>query len=115
MASSKDTSPLPDPHILASGAKLNQIHPKPLLAHILTGMSKMELIHSQFGPVPRGSPISYHYPLTAADVPVIDFPNLPVPDYSQNVLSGQKYVNQESLQAGSGKFVMWLGNQLASH
>ncbi|XP_003198385.3 uncharacterized protein isoform X1 [Danio rerio] len=72
------TGPLPDPHILASGAKLNQIDPKPLLAHILGGMSEMELVSSQFGPLPRGSPLSYHYPLTAADQPTVDFPNLPV-------------------------------------
>ncbi|XP_048022908.1 uncharacterized protein LOC125253145 [Megalobrama amblycephala] len=42
-------------------------------------MSKMELVHSQFGPLPRGSPLSYHYPLLAADLPAVDFPNLPVP------------------------------------
>lgn len=41
------TGPLPDADVLASGAKLSQINPKPLLAHILEGMSKVELVPSQ--------------------------------------------------------------------
>lgn len=66
---------------MASGTKLSQIHPRPLLAHILEGMSKIELVPSQFGPVPRGSPLSYQCPPIAADVPVVNFPPLPMLGY----------------------------------
>ncbi len=72
---------LPDPDVLASGAKLSQINPKPLLAHILEGMSKVELVPSQFSHVPLGSPLSYQCPPIAAGVPDVNFPPLPVLGY----------------------------------
>ncbi|XP_026124613.1 uncharacterized protein LOC113106807 [Carassius auratus] len=52
-----------------------------MLAHILEGMSKVELVPSQFGPVPLGSPLSYKCPPIAAGVPDVNFPPLPVLGY----------------------------------
>lgn len=75
------TGPLPDADVLASGAKLSQINPKPLLAHILDGMSKVELVPSQFSPVPHGNPLSYQCLPIAAGVPDVNFPPLPVLGY----------------------------------
>ena len=74
--------PLPEPHILVSGAKLSEIHPLPLMSHILKGISGLELVPSQFGPVPRGCTLSYQCPPLTPDLPVIDFPPLPLPGFS---------------------------------
>ncbi|KAL2079791.1 hypothetical protein ACEWY4_025535 [Coilia grayii] len=76
--------PLPDPHLLASGARLSQIHPRPLLSHILEGMSNLELVPCQFGLVPRGSTLSYQCPPFIPDNPVVDFPLLPLSEFSLN-------------------------------
>ena len=72
----------PEPHILVSGAKLSEIHPRPLISHILEGLSCLELVPSQFGPVPRGCILSYQCPPLTPDKPVIDFPQLPLPGFS---------------------------------
>lgn len=72
---------LPDSHILASGAKLSEICPRPLIPHILEGISSLELVPSQFGPVPRGCTLSYQRPPLTPDKPVIDFLPLPSLDF----------------------------------
>lgn len=74
--------PLPEPHLLASGATLSQITPRPLIANILEGISNLELVPSQFGPVPRGCTLSYQCPPLTPEKPVIDFPPLPLPGFS---------------------------------
>uniref|UniRef100_A0AAV2MH39 Uncharacterized protein n=1 Tax=Knipowitschia caucasica TaxID=637954 RepID=A0AAV2MH39_KNICA len=54
--------PLPDPDIIASGDKLRQLESPPLIALVLEALSTLELVPSKFGPVPRGSPMSYQCP-----------------------------------------------------
>lgn len=39
-----------------------EVQPQPLIALVLDGLSEIELTPSKFGPVPRGSPLSYHCP-----------------------------------------------------
>uniref|UniRef100_A0AAV2J1L6 Uncharacterized protein n=1 Tax=Knipowitschia caucasica TaxID=637954 RepID=A0AAV2J1L6_KNICA len=76
--------PLPDPDIIASGEKLCQLESPPLIALVLEGLSTLELVPSKFGPVPRGSPMSYQCPPEkSCDVIIIhhtapDFPALPL-------------------------------------
>ncbi|KAK0147920.1 hypothetical protein N1851_012380 [Merluccius polli] len=61
---------------------LSEIRPRPLISHILEGISSLELVPSQFGPVPRGCTLSYQCPPLTPDKPVIDFPPLPLPGFS---------------------------------
>ncbi|CAL9695380.1 unnamed protein product [Knipowitschia caucasica] len=76
--------PLPDPDIIASGEKLRQLESPTLIALVLEGLSTLELVPSKFGPVPRGSPMSYQCPPEkSCDVIIIhhtvpDFPALPM-------------------------------------
>ncbi|KAI4874408.1 hypothetical protein NFI96_028039, partial [Prochilodus magdalenae] len=73
--------PLPDPHVLASGKKLSKISPRPLLVTVLDGITNPEFVPSRFGPLPRGSTLSYQCPpvstvTTGPDT--VNFPVLPV-------------------------------------
>ncbi|XP_049910200.1 uncharacterized protein LOC126396291 [Epinephelus moara] len=74
--------PFPDPDMMASGAKLRQEQPQPLIALVLDGMSEIELTPSKFGPVPQGSPLSYHCPPEKSSDLILhhlapEFPGLP--------------------------------------
>ncbi|RXN06811.1 hypothetical protein ROHU_026778 [Labeo rohita] len=76
--------PFPDPDLMAAGAKLHKVQPQPLIALVLDGLSEIELTPSKFGPVPRGSPMSYHCPPeTSSDITLHhlapEFPALPLP------------------------------------
>ncbi|KAL0198877.1 hypothetical protein M9458_007417, partial [Cirrhinus mrigala] len=76
--------PFPDPHLMAAGAKLHEMQPQPLIALVLDGLSEIELTPSKFGPVPCGSPMSYHCPPeTSSDVTLHhlapELPALPLP------------------------------------
>ncbi|KAL2104392.1 hypothetical protein ACEWY4_001260 [Coilia grayii] len=78
------SGPFPDPDLMAAGAKLHQVQPLPLIALVLDGLSDIELTPSKFGPVPRGSPMSYHCPPeTSSDITLHqlspEFPALPLP------------------------------------
>ncbi|KAK0146400.1 putative RNA-directed DNA polymerase from transposon BS [Merluccius polli] len=55
------SGPFPDPDLMAAGAKLHEVQPQPLIALVLDGLSDI-LTLSKFGPVPHGSPLSYHCP-----------------------------------------------------
>ncbi|XP_049334766.1 uncharacterized protein LOC111193945 [Astyanax mexicanus] len=77
--------PLPDEHVLASAEKLSQVSPRPLLATVLESLSDVEIFPSKFGPVPRGSTLSYQCPLvsTVTTGPdTVNFPVLPVAGHS---------------------------------
>ncbi|RXN14392.1 hypothetical protein ROHU_028671 [Labeo rohita] len=76
--------PFPNPDLMAAGAKLHEVQPQLLTALVLDGLSEIELTPSKFGPVPRGSPMSYHCPPeTSSDVTLHhlapEFPALPLP------------------------------------
>ncbi|XP_051981206.1 uncharacterized protein LOC127642737 [Xyrauchen texanus] len=43
------TGPLPDPYMMASGSKLSQVQPQPLMAVVLDGVSEIELTHLNLG------------------------------------------------------------------
>lgn len=69
--------------MMASGSKLSQVQPQPLMAVVLDGVSEMELTPSKFGSVPRGSPMSYHCPPKKSSDLLLhhmapEFPSLPV-------------------------------------
>ncbi|XP_024153665.1 uncharacterized protein LOC112162181 isoform X2 [Oryzias melastigma] len=88
------TGPLPDPDIIASGEKLRQLQPQPLMALVLDGLSEIELTPSRFGPVPRGSPMSYHCPPEKSSGYIVhhmapEFPPLPL---MQHILSNMCFV-----------------------
>ncbi|XP_059366474.1 uncharacterized protein LOC132105410 [Carassius carassius] len=77
------TGPLPDPYMMASGSKLSQVQPQPLMAVVLDGVSEIELTPSKFGSVPCGSPMSYHCPPKKSSDLLLhhmapEFPSLPV-------------------------------------
>ncbi|CAK6972400.1 uncharacterized protein LOC115582046 isoform X2, partial [Scomber scombrus] len=79
--------PLPDPHMMASGEKLRDIHPQPGLCKMLHGVENLNLVDSKFGHVPFGSVLSYQCPpeiskdcIRHPDAPA--FPQLPVDGYS---------------------------------
>ncbi|XP_063052546.1 uncharacterized protein LOC134447153 isoform X1 [Engraulis encrasicolus] len=80
------TGPLPDPNMLAIGEKLTNIRPQPLISSVLHGLSQLSMVDSKFGPVPRGSPLSYQCPpvvkcgdyIQHPEAPA--FPNLPLED-----------------------------------
>lgn len=79
--------PLPDPDIIASGEKLRQLQPQPLIALVLDGLSNIELTPSKFGPVPRGSPMSYQCPPEKSCGVILhhmapEFPALPLMQHS---------------------------------
>ncbi|KAJ8002276.1 hypothetical protein DPEC_G00178210 [Dallia pectoralis] len=83
MAQTKNTGPLPDPYMMASGSKLSQVQPRPLMAVVLDGVSEMEQTPSKFVPVPRGSPMSYHCPPKKSSDLILhhmapEFPSLPL-------------------------------------
>ncbi|CAK6975068.1 uncharacterized protein LOC127358995 [Scomber scombrus] len=54
--------PLPDPHMMASGEKLRDIHPQPGLCKMLHGVENLNLVDSKFGHVPFGCVLSYQCP-----------------------------------------------------
>jgi len=65
---------------MASGSKLSQFLPHPLIAVVLDGLSEMELTPSKFGSVPRGS---YHCPPKKSSDLILhhmasEFPSLPL-------------------------------------
>lgn len=81
------SGPLPDPHMMASGEKLKDIHPQPGLCKLLHGLENLNLVDSKFGPVPFGSVLSYQCPpeiskdcIRHPDAPA--FPQLPVDGYN---------------------------------
>ena len=81
------SGPLPDPHLMASGEKLRDIHPQPGLCKMLHGVENLNLVDSKFGHVPFGSVLSYQCPpeiskdcIRHPDAPA--FPQLPVDGYS---------------------------------
>ena len=81
------SGPLPDPHMMASGEKLRDIHPQPGLCKMLHGVENLNLVDSKFGHVPFGSVLSYQCPpeiskdcIRHPDAPA--FPQLPVDGYS---------------------------------
>ncbi|XP_039512225.1 uncharacterized protein LOC120467789 isoform X1 [Pimephales promelas] len=53
------TSHFPDPAVLAIGEAVKGLTPQPLISCVLTGFSELVLVDSRFGPVPRGSVLSY--------------------------------------------------------
>jgi len=70
---------------MAAGAKMHKVQPQPLIALVLDSLSEIELTPSKFGPVPRGSPLSYHFPPaleTSSDLILHhfapEFPTLPL-------------------------------------
>lgn len=79
--------PLPDPHIMASGEKLQDIRPQPGICKLLHRLEGLNFVDSKFGPVPFGSVLSYQCPpeisrdiIKHHGAPV--FPQLPVDGYS---------------------------------
>ncbi len=58
--------PLPDPAVLAVGEALKGLTPQPLISSVLNDFSELSLVDSRFGPVPRGSVLSYQCPPTSA-------------------------------------------------
>ncbi|KAK0152188.1 hypothetical protein N1851_006420 [Merluccius polli] len=92
------SGPFPDPDLMAAGAKLREVQPQPLIALVLDGLSDIRLTPSKFGPVPHGSPLSYHCPPpleTSNDIILHhlapEFPALPLPLH-QNHLSNLDFV-----------------------
>ena len=68
---------------MASGGKLCQVPPQPLIAVVLDGLCEMELTPSKFGCVPHGSPLSYRCPPKKSSDLIIhhmapEFPSLPL-------------------------------------
>ncbi|KAG1956965.1 hypothetical protein F2P79_008412 [Pimephales promelas] len=53
------TGHFPDPAVLAIGEAVKGLTPQPLISCVLTGFSELVLVDSRFGPVPRGSVLSY--------------------------------------------------------
>ncbi|XP_058628359.1 uncharacterized protein LOC131538502 [Onychostoma macrolepis] len=79
--------PLPDPHIMASGEKLQDIRPQPGICKLLHRLEGLNFVDSKFGPVPFGSVLSYQCPpeisrdiIKHHGAPV--FPQLPVDGYN---------------------------------
>ncbi len=75
--------PLPDPAVLAVGEALKGLRPQPLISSVLNDFSELSLVDSRFGPVPRGSVLSYQCPplmtknkVKHPDAPL--FPKLPI-------------------------------------
>ncbi len=75
--------PLPDPAVLAVGEALKGLAPQPLISSVLNDFSELSLVDSRFGPVPRGSVLSYQCPplmtknkVKHPDAPL--FPKLPI-------------------------------------
>ncbi|XP_041913151.1 uncharacterized protein LOC121678037 isoform X1 [Alosa sapidissima] len=75
--------PLPDPAVLSIGEQLREIQPQPGICKILCGLSCMTFVDSKFGPVPKGSVLSYQCPpvqtnevIKHPDAPL--FPQLPL-------------------------------------
>ncbi len=54
--------PLPDPAVLAVGEAVKGLTPQPLISSVLNDFSELSLVDSRFGPVPRGSVLSYQCP-----------------------------------------------------
>ncbi|CAM4735664.1 unnamed protein product [Leuciscus chuanchicus] len=101
------TGPLPDPYMMASGSKLSQVQPQPLMAVVLDGVSEMELTPSKFGSVPRGSPMSYHCPPKKSSDLLLhhmapEFPSLPLMQHTfprlHFVLTLHQLMHLQSLQ-----------------
>lgn len=101
---------------MASGGKLRQVQPQPLMAVVLDGLCEMELTPSKFGSVPRGSPLSYHCPPKKSSDLIIhhmapEFPSLPLMQHTLHctlhfVPSLHQQMHLESLQVSpelSGK------------
>ncbi|KAJ8012523.1 hypothetical protein DPEC_G00043710 [Dallia pectoralis] len=77
------TGSLPDPSVLVLGKRLESIRPQQLISSVLHGLSELSLVDSRFGPVSRGSPLSYQCPAVVATSHVKHpntpaFPKLPV-------------------------------------
>ena len=51
-----------DPHVMASGEKVKDVHPQPGICKLLHGLEKLHLVDSKLGPVPFGSVLSYQWP-----------------------------------------------------
>ncbi|XDV17037.1 hypothetical protein PO909_016488 [Leuciscus waleckii] len=73
----------PDPAVLAIGEAVKGLTPQPLISCVLTDLSELVLVESRFGPVPRGSVLSYQCPpvvtknhIKHPDAPV--YPKLPI-------------------------------------
>ncbi|XP_056441492.1 uncharacterized protein LOC130378926 isoform X1 [Gadus chalcogrammus] len=74
------TGSLPDLQVLSLGETLKNIRPQPLISSVLHGLSEVSMVDSSFGPVPRGSPLSYQCPPVVKlrnDVQHPDAPSFP--------------------------------------
>ncbi|KAJ8008730.1 hypothetical protein DPEC_G00081450 [Dallia pectoralis] len=71
------TGSLPDPSVLALGKRLESIRPQPLISSVLHCLSELSLVDSRFGPVPRGSPLSYQCPPVVATSQTPKCPSIP--------------------------------------
>ncbi|XP_073697761.1 uncharacterized protein [Garra rufa] len=101
------TGPLPDPAVLAVGEAVKGLTPQPLISCVLNDLSELSLVDSRFGPVPRGSVLSYQcLPLKTknkvkhTDSPL--FPKLPIdgalfPRSLHFVPNFQQFLHLESL------------------
>lgn len=81
------SGPLPDPHIIASGEKLQEQRPQPGICKLLHGLKALNFVDSKFGPLPFGSLLSYQCPpeisrdiIKHPGAP--GFPQLPVEGYN---------------------------------
>lgn len=95
---------------MASGAKLRQLHPQCLMALVLDDSEELELTPSKFGPVPRGSPMSYHCPPEKTTGFILhhmapEFPTLPLMQHSLSSLQFVPTIHQlmhlQSLQVSA--------------
>ncbi|CAM4663592.1 unnamed protein product [Leuciscus chuanchicus] len=77
MASTKDKGSLPDPQVLSLGKGLKNLRPQPLISSVLHGLSQLSMVDSRFGPVPRGSPLSYQCPPVVKRGNYVQHPDTP--------------------------------------
>ncbi|CAL9695403.1 unnamed protein product [Knipowitschia caucasica] len=81
------SGPLPDPHIMSSMKKLENVRPQPGICKLLHGLDSLKMVDSKFGPVPFGSVLSYQFPPDSESRDIIKhskaqgFPTLPVEGY----------------------------------
>ncbi|KAL1006795.1 hypothetical protein UPYG_G00077200 [Umbra pygmaea] len=71
------TGSLPDPQVLSLGKRLKHLRPQPLISSVLHDLSQLSMVDSRFGPVPRGSPLSYQCPPVVKRENYVQHPDAP--------------------------------------
>ncbi|TKS75856.1 Tudor domain-containing protein 6 [Collichthys lucidus] len=84
------TGSLPDPGLLSLGERLKTLRPQPLISSVLQGLSELSMVDSRFGPVPRGSPLSYQCPAVVA-TPTEHVQNTHAPRFPKLPIEGSTF------------------------